>query len=77
MRAISNQVASSYQVPADIIPIGINPELFRPWATKAGTSKVQHPRRRVAFCWQQPPVKGFDQLYSEIIADPNRTYILV
>ncbi len=77
--AVSNQVASSYQVPADIIPIGINPELFRPLGNKAELrQKYNIPEGEVAiFVGSSHPVKGFDQLYSEIIADPNRTYILV
>jgi len=78
--AVSKHVADTYDVNAEIIPIGTDPELFHP---KRNVDELKEkygvPTDKIVkiFVGSTHAVKGFDILLKEIKKDKNSFYIVV
>ena len=76
--AVSRDIASSYDVGAKVIPIGVDSELFKPLNKEKLRIKYQIPNKFVKiFVGSTNLVKGFDVLRKEIKNDEESFYILV
>jgi hypothetical protein len=78
--AVSNHIAQTYGVSAEIIPIGTDTQLFSPLNNRQEL-KIKYAlpldKKIKIFVGSTHPVKGFDILKEEIENDKNSFYILV
>lgn len=76
--AVSEHVAHSYSVAAEIIPIGVDTDLFHPMAKPELRKKYDLPDTEVQiFVGSGHPVKGFSDLMLQIKNNPQIFYIVV
>ena len=77
----SNYMANMYKKFGEfhVIPMGTDPELFRPLEKKELKKKYNIPldRKVNIFVGSQHSVKGFDKIQKMIVADPSIFWILV
>lgn len=78
--AVSSHVANTYEIDAEIIPIGTDPELFYPKKNRDELKeKYGIPKKKFVkiFVGSTHAVKGFDVLLKEIKQDKNSFYVIV
>jgi glycosyltransferase involved in cell wall biosynthesis len=70
---------SHYNKPIDVLPIGVNTELFKPYDKAAMRAKYNIPRdRRIGiWCGTTHPMKGFDRLQTWAAQHPEVYWIIV
>lgn len=78
--AVSRSVADSYGVGAEIIPIGVNADIFKPLDNKDSLRRVYGLPKNKQICifvGSQHSVKGFDLLEKEVRSNKDKYYIIV
>lgn len=77
--AVSENIAKTYEIKGEVIPIGIDPTLFYPMDKNMVRKKHSIPQNVYVkiFVGSTHKVKGFDLVLKDIISNPNHLYLIV